>query len=523
MLLESLVKPVYRQNLLVVLIIVVVTVRSYSSVFTFQFTNYDDDQYVTANDLVKRGLTAEGVGAAFTRPMVSNWHPLTMISHMVDVELFGLNAGAHHLVNLAFHLANSLLLFWVLFKMTQQLWPGAVVAVLFAIHPLHVESVAWVSERKDVLSAFFAFLTLWAYSRYAARGRAVDYILVLAFLTAGLLSKPMLVTLPVLMLLLDYWPLGRFSFSPAGLGLFPRRSLRRIVLEKVPLLLLALGSRVATIVAQTHGRTVASLDQFSLGPRIANAIVSYVRYFGKTLWPLDLSFHYPHPGLWPILIVAGALIFLGVVSLAALANARRLPWLPVGWLWFVLSLGPVIGIVQAGEQAMADRYMYLPLIGLAIIVAWSAHEFLLRRPDLKFPVAAVGTMAALALAFLTRAQTQHWRTSESLSAHALRLNPNNATAHELLAFTLGERGDYPAAIYHYSEALRSRPRNELIHYNLGHVLVKAGDILQATNHFATSLQLSPTNTSARFQLAHCFTLLGDLHSAESNYVEVLKA
>jgi tetratricopeptide (TPR) repeat protein len=520
------VKHDYRQSLIVVLSIVVVTVLSYSSVSTFQFNNYDDDLYVTGNDLVKRGLTGEGVVTAFIQPMASNWHPLTMISHMADVELFGLNAGAHHLVNVALHLANSLLLCWVLFKMTRQLWPSAAVAVLFAIHPLHVESVAWVAERKDVLSTFFAFLTLWTYSRYAARGRTLDYVLVLVFLTAGLLSKPMLVTLPVLLLLLDYWPLGRFSFSPAASGRFPRQSLRRIVLEKVPLLLLALGSGVATIIAQISVRTVAPLDDFSVGMRVANAIVSYVRYLGKTLWPLDLSFHYPHPGLWPMPIVAGALIFLAVISLAAFVNARRLPWLPVGWLWFVLSLGPVIGIVQVGDQAMADRYMYLPLIGLAIIAAWSAHEFLLRRPDLKFPVGAVGTMAALALTFLTRAQTQHWQTSESLSTHALRLNSNNGTAHELLAFTLGERGDYPAAIHHYSEALRTHTRserNEPVHYNLGCLLVKAGAIVEATNHLAISLRLCPTNTSARFHLARCFTLLGDLNSAESNYVEVLKA
>jgi tetratricopeptide (TPR) repeat protein len=522
MLAASLVKPYYRHVIAAVLLIVVATAISYSSVRTFEFNNYDDILYVTGNDLVKRGLTPEGIATAFTEPMAANWHPLTMISHMVDVELFGLNAGAHHLVNAAFHLANSLLLFAVLFKMTRQLWPSAAVGLLFAVHPLHVESVTWVAERKDVLSGFFALLTIWAYTRYAARLRWLDYALVLLFLAAGLLSKPMLVTTPVLLLLLDYWPLRRFRFSPESAELLPRQSPRRLVLEKVPLLLLALGSSVATIMAQTQVRAVAAVEQFPLIVRIANAIVSYAKYVGKTLWPVHLSFHYPHPGSWPLPIVAGAFLVLLIVTWAALAYAQRSPWMVTGWLWFLVGLLPVIGLVQVGSQAMADRYMYLPLIGLAIIAVWGVHEFVLHRSDISFAATSASLMTLIVLAFLTRAQTQHWRSSESLYVQALRLDWSNGRAHELLARTLTERGDYPAAIRHYSEALHIHPKDELLHYNLGYVLVKAGAILEATNHLAKSLQLCPTNTNARFHLAHCFNLLGDARAAESNYLEVLK-
>jgi tetratricopeptide (TPR) repeat protein len=514
-------RPDRKTFFTVAILIVFAVAFAYWQVHSFEFNNYDDVLYVTGNDTVKRGLTAEGIVAAFTGPMAANWHPLTMVSHMLDVELFGLNAGAHHLVNVCFHLANSLLLFWVMLKMTRRMWPSAAVALIFAVHPLHVESVAWVAERKDVLSAFFGILTLWAYARYAARSRIADYLLVVFFLAAGLLSKPMLVTWPILLFLFDYWPLCRLPFSPEANESFPRQPLRRVVLEKIPLLLLALASSVATIVAQSGVRAVAPLDHFPLSVRLANAIVSYTRYIAKTLWPLDLSFHYEHAGLWPLPIVIAALVLLLILSAAAITSARRFPWLPVGWLWFLVSLVPVIGLVQVGGQAMADRYMYLPLIGLSIIAAWGVQEFV--RSDLKFFIGAVGLIVALALTLLTRAQAQHWRTSETLYAHGLQRNWNSATAHRLLARTLSERGDQMGAIRHYSEAVRVLPHDELLHYNLGIVLIQIGDIARATNHLATSLQFNPTNTSTRVHLARCFSMMGQRDPAISNCVQVLKA
>jgi len=511
-----------RHVTVVFLLIAVSTFLAYSSVSTFEFNDYDDVLYVTGNDLVKRGITAEGVATAFIKPMAANWHPVTMISHMLDVELFGMNAGAHHLINVCFHLANSLQLFWVLLKMTRQLWPSAAVALLFAVHPLHVESVAWVAERKDVLSGFFAVLTLWAYARYAARARVLDYLLVLFFFTVGLLSKPMLVTLPVLLLFLDYWPLSRLPFSPETSESFPRQPFRRVLLEKIPLLLLVLASSVATIVAQSRVGAIAPLGHFPLSVRLANAIVSYVRYLSKMLWPADLSFHYEHPGLWPLPIVIAALLFLMILSCAAITSSRRFPWLSVGWLWFLTSLVPVIGLVQVGGQAMADRYMYLPLIGPSIIAVWSLQQLVLRRSDLRFAISSVTFIAGLTLMFLTRAQVQHWRTSETLYAHGLRLNWNSATAHRLLARTLSTRGDQAGAVRHYSEALRVLPHDELLHYNLGIVLMQVGDPVRATNHLATSLQLCPTNTSTRYHLAHALALLGDTPGAISNYTAVLQ-
>lgn len=512
-----------RRHLAAVLLLLTLAACTvYSGVIHFEFNSYDDRLYVTENPLVRQGLTWSGIITAFTQPIAANWHPLTIISHMLDVEFYGLDSGAHHLVNALLHLLATFLMFSVLRQMTGDLWLSAGITLLFAVHPLHVESVAWVAQRKDVLSGLFAMLTLWAYARYAARSRIFDYLLLLFFFAAGLLSKPTLVTLPVLFLLLDFWPLGRVPFSPEANAAFPRQPLRRLLLEKVPVMLLAIVCGLATFVAQSSFHAVGSLDRFPLSARLANALVSYTRYLGKTIWPFDLSFLYPHPGIWPWPIVGAATLFLLILTLAAFLHARSRPWLLVGWLWFVISLLPVIGLVQAGEQAMADRYMYLPLIGLAIIAACFVREFNLQHPRLRLIALTFTAAAITALTIQARVQAGHWRTSETLYAHALRLDPNNATAHHLMADMLANSGHHERAIKHYREALRVRPGFDATHHNLGRMFLIAGALRDATNHLAEAVRLNPLNAPARFQLAIALVDLGDARSALPHYQQVLR-
>lgn len=401
------------------------------------FVGYDDPDYVTGNWHVQNGLSWGGVKWAFTSFEAANWHPLTWLSHQLDAELFGLWAWGHHLTSLFLHALNGALLFVVLRKLTACTWRSLVIAALFAVHPLRVESVAWISERKDVLSATFFFLTLLVYGEYVrARGELHEcggprphsgagrlcYMSCLVLFGLGLMAKPMLVTLPFVLLLLDYWPLRRFR--PGG----ERYAWRRALLEKVPFLMMAFIVAAVTIVAQ--GRGGAIIENAPLASRMANAVFSYVRYIGKLLWPVDLSPFYPPPPSWPTaLVLASALFCIGLVVVGGLTR-RRFPWLLVGWLWFVGMLVPVVGLVQAGEQAMADRYSYLPSIGLLIMVVWWL-ELLVAQADSRgygkqlatcaAALTVCGTLAGLAV--LTRAQIRCWQDTRTLFAHALRLDP----------------------------------------------------------------------------------------------------
>ncbi len=516
----SVVEPQRRHLAAILLLLTFAVYAVYSQVGSFEFNSSDDRLYVTANQLVTQGLTSPGIQAAFTRPIAANWHPLTIISHMLDVELFDLHSGAHHHVNALLHLANTLLLFAVLRRMTKDDWLSAIIAALFALHPLHVESVAWVAQRKDVLSGLFAMLTLWAYSRYAARSRLVDYFALTLFFAAGLLSKPTLITLPVLLLLLDFWPLGRSPFSVETNANYPKQSLRRLILEKVPLALLALACSIATFAAQSSFHAVASLERFPLSVRLANAVVSYARYLGKAIWPADLCFFYPHPGMWPWPIVLGATLLLVIFTVAGVLHARSRPWLIAGWLWFIISLLPVIGLVQAGEQAMADRYMYLPLIGLGIIAACFLREFSSQRPHLRRLVFGGTAILLAAFAFVGRAQAAHWRSSKTLYTRVLSLYPDNATAHHLMADIFASSGQLERAIHHYREALRIRPGFDATHHNLGHAFLGAGALRDATNHLAEAVRLNPLNAPARFQLGLALVALGEARNALPHYRHV---
>ncbi|HSA10026.1 MAG TPA: tetratricopeptide repeat protein [Candidatus Paceibacterota bacterium] len=524
------------------LLLALLTVAIFLPVAWQGFVNYDDSDYVTENTHVQGGLKWTNIVWAFTTGHASNWHPLTWLSHMLDSQLFGLNAGGHHLVSVAFHIANALLLFLLLRCMTGALWRSLVVAGLFSLHPLHVESVAWASERKDVLSAFFFLLTIWAYARYAEGGMPVAegrrpglevsggqpassiaswscgcrlgpgiwYLLALGCFGLGLMSKPMLVTLPFVLVLLDYWPLRRFRCAAVG----------RLVLEKVPFLLLAAASSVITFIVQRKGGAVST--SLTLGERLANALVSYVRYIGKMLWPKDLSILYPHPGHWPAWQVVGSAVLLVAVCVVVFLLARRRPYLAVGWLWFCGTLVPVIGLVQVGIQSMADRYTYLPLIGLFIMVAWGLEELVPERPWRGGVLAIVAALSLAVCALLTERQIRFWRDSEALFRHAVQVTANNYLAYNNLGFYLNGRGRTSEAMENYRMALKINPAYEDALNNLGYALAGQKKFAEAVPLYEAALRVRPNHAEVHNNLGNALSELGRIDEAIQHYRIVLE-
>jgi tetratricopeptide (TPR) repeat protein len=463
----------------------------YAPVRSFPFVVYDDKAYVSENAAVLGGLSREGVVWAFTRSEQGNYVPLTWLSHMLDVELFGLDAGRHHTVNALLHLLTALLLFEALRRMTLAPTPSAFVALLFAVHPTHVESVAWVAERRDTLSALFWMLTLLAYAGWAdsSRRRGLRYAAVLTAFGLGLLAKPMLVTLPFVLLLLDFWPLRRAS---EGIG--------RLVLEKLPLLALAGLVSAAAVLSQGAAGAVATLEQVPLATRVANALVSYAAYLGKTLWPVDLAVFYPYALEIPPVKTAAALGLLVALSAAAWVQWRSRPYLAVGWLWYLGTLLPVIGIVQIGSQSMADRYTYLPTIGIAIAIAWAAADLASGRRRMRRALAVVATLALGACIFLAQAQVSTWRDSVALFEHARAVTGDNHVVHVNLAEAHEDAGRVDLALEHYREALRSFPGARRVHRRMGWLLSKRGQRSQAEQHFRESVRRHPDERGARLGL-----------------------
>jgi tetratricopeptide (TPR) repeat protein len=520
---------------LVCLMLALVTLLAYLPVRHHGFVVYDDPVYVTGNRPVQAGLTWAGAKWAFTTFYSSNWHPLTWFSHMLDVQLFGASPTGPHMVNVLFHAANTVLLFILLRRLTGALWRSALVAALFALHPLHVESVAWVAERKDVLSAFFFLLTLLMYARYVEKRSRVEdrgsrsatasalnsrlaaraYCAVLIFFALGLMSKPMLVTLPFVLLLLDYWPLRRLAIGDWRLAI-------RLIREKVPLFLLSALSSVVTFAAQKSGGTVRSLASFPMGERIENALVSYARYLGKTFWPDDLAAYYPHPGYWPAWQVVSAVMLVAGLCLGVLRFGRRFPFAVTGWFWFLGMLVPTIGIVQVSNQAMADRYTYLPSIGVFIIFVWGAAEALARW---RLSKAVVGTGAGLVIVVcvaLTEGQLRHWQDSESLFSHALAVTKNNAVAHNNLGNLFLEDGQVDEAMTHYQEALGIQPDYADARCNIGSALLQKGRVDEAIAQFRKALEIQPDDASAHNNLGNALLSAGRFDEAISQYQEALK-
>ena len=485
----------------------VITLAVFAPAIYFDFVNIDDPGYIVENAHLEPFPSTDVVRWAFTTGHMYNWHPLTWLSHAIDVSLYGRQAGGHHATSLLFHLINTILLFEVLRRMTGATWRSASVAALFAIHPIHVESVVWISERKDVLSTLFWMLTMIAYLGYARRGGWHRYLLVAAMLSLGLMAKPMLVTLPLVLLLLDYWPLGRITFSSPGVAVW--RQVPRLVLEKVPLLGIATASCIVTYLVQRQGGAVMSFEYFSFGVRVKNAVFAYAAYLGKAIWPGRLAAFYPHAGdALPLSEVLLAAILLTAITIFAAVQARRRPYLIVGWLWYVGSLVPVIGLVQVGTQAMADRYSYLPLIGVFVAVTWSIAE---AAGSPRFPKTALAVGACVLLAAAAAVagiQVRHWRDSEALLRHTLRVTEDNAFAHYNLGVYLVGKGRVDEAETHFREALRIEPRYAAANNNLGSLLARRGRNEEGIPFFKKAIANNPGLAEAYGNLATAYIRLG---------------
>jgi Flp pilus assembly protein TadD len=483
---------------------------------------------------VQKGLTSKGIIWAFATSQTGNWHPLTWISHMLDCELYGLNPKGHHLTNVLLHMANAILLFVALRLMTGAIWRSGLVAALFALHPLHVESVAWAAERKDVLSTFFWMLTLVAYISYVNRAGGKRYVLVLVTFSLGLMAKPMLVTLPFVLLLLDYWPLNRFqpgatTASTVGqpLGLLSsgddKSPILKAVIEKVPLFVMSLFSCLVTVMAQQEAGAVSTLKIVPFKLRIANGLVSSVAYMGKMIWPLDLAVFYPHPGSeLPIWEPAVAGLFLLFVSAVALWGAHRCRYVLVGWLWYLGTLVPVIGLVQVGEQAMADRYTYVPLIGLFIIVVWGLADLVKKWRSIRWVVGVSTAVMVLALMAGSWLQVGYWKNSIQLFEHALDVTSNNYVAHYTLGNALAAQGNLAGAMSHYHEALEINPNFAEAHNNLGNAMAVQGNLAGAISHYHKALQINPDHAEAHRNLAVALDRQGKHLEALQHYVEALR-
>jgi tetratricopeptide (TPR) repeat protein len=491
---------VWTTSLLVPLALVVAVFLIYFPVFTYPLIDFDDPGYVGENRQVLRGLTPETISWAFRSTAEANWHPLTWLSHMLDAQLFGTNFGLHHGTSVLLHAVTSVLLFLTLRRMTGEAGKSALAAALFAVHPLRVESVAWVAERKDTLSGFLWVATMAAYAAYARRPGAPRYAAVVALFALGLLAKPMLVTLPFALLLLDYWPLRRTA------------PWTRLVLEKAPLFALTVISSMVTYAAQSAGGATVALP-FALGTRVANAVASYGRYIGKTLWPARLSPFYPFNDLPPAWMVAAGAAVIAGGALLAWRQLRPRPYFAVGWLWYLGTLVPAIGLVQVGMQSMADRYTYIPSIGLCVIVAWAASDLISRAPELKTAAPFAAGAVILGCAIAARAQVAHWKNSVTLWNHALEVTADNFLAHTNLARHLDEQGRSDEAASHYAEALRINPKVPQALNGAGVMAQRNGRTEEAISRFKEALAVRPGFAEAHYNLGRTYYSMGKVDDA----------
>ena len=499
-----------RQVLGVCFFLVVITWLVFGQTVRYDFVNYDDNEYVYANPAITSGLTPQGITYAFSGRHARNWHPLTTLSHMLDCQLWGIRAGGHHLTNLVLHTIAVVLLFLVLKQMTGAIWQSTFVAALFAIHPLRVESVAWISERKDVLSAIFFMLTLGAYFHYARSPSLGRYVTMSIMFALGLLSKSMLVTVPFILLLLDYWPLQRFG----GWS-----SIKRLILEKIPLFALSAAGGFVTLWVQQS--SVARTEQLPLVWRIGNGLVSCVIYVKQMIWPVGLAVFYPHPGdQLPVWEVGLAIVLLGLVSAGVIALRHKRPYLVTGWFWYLTMLVPVIGLIQVGSQAHADRYTYLPQIGLYLLLAWAITDAL-TSPLQRTILAATASVAIIALAWFAHSQASYWRNGESLWGHALAVTSWNFMAHDGLGECLANRGHLDEAIDQFQLALNIAPGYREIETNLMLALTKKGRTDEAITHLQALLKEDPNDAQLHYNLGNALRKKGDSRGAIAAYEKAL--
>jgi tetratricopeptide (TPR) repeat protein len=499
-----------KRSILICLILVLATAAVYYQATGFSFVNYDDPEYIYQNPYIKNGITPAAIKWAFTTGYACFWHPITWLSHILDWQLFGANPAGHHIINLLFHIANTLLTFLVFKKMTQAVWPSAFVAALFALHPLHVESVAWVSERKDVLSTFFWLLTMWAYASYASQPKMSRYLLVVVFFTLGMMSKPMLVTLPFVLLLLDYWPLRRLEEDNPQ-----HKAGSFLIMEKVPLFAMAVAASVVAFIVQKQGKAIPTGENFAFPIRLANACISYMQYIIKMVWPSRLVMFYPHPGrnvsILYAVISAGILLAVTIIIIRFSKGHR---YLLTGWFWYVGTLVPVIGLVQVGNHAMADRYSYITLTGLFIIIAWGLPEWfdklttpskvegLLERWRYRKAVLWASSLAVLsALAVCAHLQNRCWKNTITLCEHALKVTENNYKAHFCITLPLLEQQRFQEAIEHANEAIQIYPQCYEAYNNLGVALCRVGRFDDAIRCYERLLEMRPDYAVTRGNLA----------------------
>ncbi|PKN88594.1 MAG: hypothetical protein CVU51_03835 [Deltaproteobacteria bacterium HGW-Deltaproteobacteria-1] len=551
-----------NRNLKLVLIclaLAVLTIIVFSPVKDSGFIGFDDNLYVYENAYVQSGLNWNSIGQAFSSELakVGHWHPITWLSLMLDYSIFGLNPQGFHLINLLFHVMNAILLFLILCRMTKALWPSAFVAVLFAIHPLHVESVAWIVERKDVLSTFFWMLTLGAYSYYVERQTFRRYVFVVLFFILGLMSKPMLVTLPFVLLLLDFWPLQRFSegkpnqkiqaevLKPAVSGKQKKKSKKKdavkeifeakktvhpefkwsliypLLLEKVPLFALAILSSIVTYIA-AHSAGAVHSKAIPSFVRIGNAFISYAAYIGKMILPMNLAVLYPHPGEVMLWQVIGSVFLLIAITFAVFRMVKQFPYLATGWLWYLGTLVPVIGIVQAGSQAMADRYTYIPLIGLFIIVAWGVPDLLRKWNYRKEILLALTALSILCFSIMTWIQVGYWRNSITLFDHTLRVTDGNYRIYNMRGIAYADLGNYKQAIEDYSRAIEIEPGYPEAYYNRGKDYADLGNHKQAIEDYSRAIKVKPDYAMAYNNRGNTLVNLGNYKQAIEDYSRAIE-
>jgi len=523
-----------RRQVFICLILIVVTLAAFWQVRNHEFVHLDDHEHITENRHLYQGMTLEGVVWAFSFTDVAYWHPMTWLSLMLDYELYGLDPGGYHLTNLLLHTLSVLFLFLALNRMTGSIWQSGFVASLFALHPLNVESVAWAVERKNVLSSLFLMLTLWTYARYVERSKLGRYLLVLLVFTLGLMSKPTLVTLPFILLLLDYWPLNRLQPVRSGGHLEQpstssmqsggRKSLAfRLVLEKVPFFVLAATAICLTVLSSQHLQALVATTSVPLSLRIGNGLISYVGYIGKMMWPSNLAVFYPPPETISWWQVAVAILFLVIVSLLVIRTLKTRPYLAVGWLWYLVTLVPSIGLIQAGLwPAMADRFAYVPLIGLFVMVAWGVPELLAKYRYQRIVLAASTTILLATFTVVTMLQVRHWQNSFTLFQQTVKVTANNYVAHDSLGNALAQKGMLEKAIAHYQEALRINPNLVNTHNNLGVALLKRGEINRAIAQYYQALRLKSDSAETHNNLGVALFNLGQLDQAISHYRTAIK-
>lgn len=505
---KALANALSGRDWLIVAGLAIVTLAVYAQVVGHQFIGIDDDLYINENRMVAEGLTSSGIRWAFTTFHATNYHPLTWLSHMLDSQLFGMVAGRHLLVNALLHTASTLLLFFFLRRVTRAAWQSAMVAALFALHPLHVESVAWAAERKDTLSTCFAMLTLLAYARYVQAPSPKRFALVAVALGLGLLAKPMLVTLPFVLLLLDYWPLRRWQWQMTEGSQSLWQKVAPLVREKLPLFALTVASMVVTYLAQAAGGAVRSLADQPLPLRVGNALVSYAKYVLLTFYPRGLGVYYPFSEDLPLWQIVGALLLLVLLTIFALRQMSKRPYLLVGWLWFLGTLAPVIGLVQVGGQAMADRYHYLPSVGLFMALVFGVADWLAARRVNRAPVAAGAALVLLLLTVLTWRQVGLWRDSETLFRHTLAVTADNLVIEYNLGHVLGRQGRREEAAAHFARALAINPNFYDALINLGVTLAEQGKPAEAIDYYERALRVRPTAAKAHMQMGLALVNLG---------------